>query len=78
VSGIWVLVGLASILAVIITAGGRWARARERQGAGAESATADPGYPGGHGDSGSCVDSAEGGGCGGAGGAEGGGDGGGH
>jgi hypothetical protein len=76
-AGIWVMVGLMTILAVIITAGGRWERARESRGVRDASAAADPGYPGGHDDSGLCADSGAGDACGDAGGADGGGDGGG-
>jgi len=77
VAGIWVMVGLVAILAVIITAGGRWERARGPQGERDASAAGDLGYPGGHDDSGTCGDSGGGDGCAEAGGADGGGDGGG-
>jgi hypothetical protein len=42
-AGVWVMVGLATILAVIITAGGRWERARERRGVRDASAAAGRG-----------------------------------
>jgi hypothetical protein len=73
VAGIWLMVGLVTILAVIITAGGRWERARERRDVGDATAAGNPGYPGGHDDAGLCTDSGDGNGCGDAGG-EGGGD----
>jgi hypothetical protein len=60
VAGIWLMVGLVTILAVIITAGGRWERARERRGVDDASAATDPGFPGGHDDGGSCSDSGDG------------------
>ena len=64
---LWLLGVLAAILAVIITAGGRWERARERHG---ESGARELPYAGGESAGGSCAD---GGGCGDGGGGDGGG-----